>query len=141
MAYTREAFINTIEEHISCALLEFYKAKLAAKNRQTRKTAGRIARIRDLLERNLVVTLWHDVRGFTNRRRAINGAVAEMKAVDETFRRGAERMVSTSIKPRKLRTSVPMTIPQSSGSCSIPHWMSRSRWLIRDDFICLVDEQ
>ena len=50
MAYTREAFKNVIEEHIGCALLEFYKAKLATRNRLAGRIADRIWRIRDRLE-------------------------------------------------------------------------------------------
>lgn len=106
MAYTREAFKNVIEEHIGCALLEFYKAKLATRNRLAGRTADRIWRIRDRLETGLVVTLLHEIRGFDDRRRAIREAIAEMKAVDSTFRRGAERMVSLRSKVSKSRARV-----------------------------------
>ena len=106
MAYNREAFKNVIEEHMGYALLEFYKVKLAARIGQARKAADRIARIRDLLERNLVVTVLHEIRGFKDRRSAIEDAVNEMKTVDEAFRGVAEKMVSASNKARSLRTCV-----------------------------------
>ena len=106
MAYTRGAFVNAIEEHVGCALLEFYKVKIATRNRHAGGASDRIWRIRDRLECGLVVTLLHDVRGFSDRRRAIREAIAEMKAVDGTFRRGAERMISLGSKVRKPRARV-----------------------------------
>jgi transcription elongation factor GreA-like protein len=106
MAYNRDAFKNAIEEHIGYALLEYYKVKLATRIRQASAAADRIARILDLLERGLVVTILHDIRGFTDRRRAINEAVTEVKAEDEKFRRAAEKLISARGKPRRLRPSV-----------------------------------
>lgn len=75
IAHTREASKNTIGEHIGCALLEFSKTKLASKNRHAGEVTDLIASIRNLLERNLLVMLLHNVRGFRGRRRAVNDAV------------------------------------------------------------------
>jgi len=87
-------------------LLDYYKVKLATKTGQGRRVAYRIARIRDLLGRNRVVTLLHDVRGFEDRRHAIAEAVNEMKTVHKTFHRTAEKMASASGNAHRLRTSV-----------------------------------
>lgn len=106
MAYTREAFINAVEEDIGHALLEFYRVKLTTPAGDPKNATDRVARIRDLLERNLLVTLLHDVRGITDRQQAIREAVSEMKAADGTFRRGAERMISASGKRRGSRASI-----------------------------------
>jgi len=75
MAYTREAFKDVIDEHIGCALLEFYKIELATRNGLLRRAVGRIARIRSPLERGLVVTLLHDVHEFKDRRRPIEEVI------------------------------------------------------------------
>ena len=92
MAHNREQFKNVIEEHIGCALLEFYKVKLVARNRLAGRAADRIWKIRDRLETGLVVTLLHDIRGFSDRRRAIQEAVTEIKLAEEMYRRVAENM-------------------------------------------------
>lgn len=106
MAHNREQFKNVIEEHIGCALLEFYKVKLVARNRLAGRAADRIWKIRDRLETGLVVTLLHDIRAFSDRRKAVEEAVAEIKPDDEMSRRVAEKMVSASGTAHRLRTSV-----------------------------------
>jgi hypothetical protein len=106
MAYNREQFKNTIEEHIGVALFEFYKVKVSTKNRSVSTTADRIWKIRDRLETGLVVTLLHDIRGFNDRRRAIQEAVTEIKQGDEMYRRVAENMTFHKGKLRRPRTSV-----------------------------------
>ena len=74
MAYNREAFINAIEEYVGYALLEYYKAKLAARTGQRRRAASRIARIRDLLERGEALDL--------NGNRAFNrGVIPELSPI------------------------------------------------------------
>ena len=106
MAYDRDAFKNAIEEHIGFALLEFYRAKLAMRSRSAGWTADRIAKICDRLERSIVVTILHDIRGFTDRHGAIEEAINEVKRDDEKFRRVADAMILTASKARRLRTSI-----------------------------------
>jgi hypothetical protein len=106
MAYAREDFKNKVEEHLSGALLEFYKARLAQKNGQFRWVDHWLGEVRRLLELSLVAALIHPIRGFRDRRKAFEEATFEMKAVDAGFRRAAENTVKRDYKITKLKRRV-----------------------------------
>lgn len=106
MPYDRTTFVNTVEEHIGCALLEFYSVKLATRSHQAGGAADRIAKIRDRLERSIVVTILHDIHGFNDRRGAIEEAVTEIKRYEGKLRCVAEKLILADGKARRLRTSI-----------------------------------
>lgn len=106
MAYKRQDFVNKVQEHVGGALLEFYKAQCAAKNGQTRWVQHWRSAVKTLLDRNLVATLLHPIRGFTNRRLAFDRAVAELELADEGYRTTAQNTVLRDYGLKKLKVKL-----------------------------------
>jgi len=102
MAYNRETFKDKVEEHIGGALLEFYKATLAKKIGQTEWVQHWMTEVKNLLDRNLVTVLRHEIRGFKDRKKALNEVILALKAKDAGYRRSAERVLIMGYKLRKL---------------------------------------
>lgn len=106
MAYDRNTFKDKVEEYISGAWLEFYKARLATKNGHTRWVAHWQSEVRSLLGRLDVVVVRHTVRGFLDRRKAIDQVVAHMQSRDNHFRRVAENTIKVDYNLKRLRVSL-----------------------------------
>jgi hypothetical protein len=86
MAYKRRDFVNKVQEYVGRAYIEFYTQRLATKNGQTEWVQHWQTEVRNLLERNLVAALIHPIRGFTDRRKAFDAAMAELRARDASYR-------------------------------------------------------
>lgn len=93
MAYDRSTFKDKVEEHVGGALLEFYKATLAKKNGKTRWVTHWMTEVRNLIDRNLSITIIHKCRGFKDRRKAINEVLSFMKQMDRSYRHVAVNTV------------------------------------------------
>ena len=106
MAYDRETFKDKVEEHVGGALLEFYKATLAKKIGQTKWVQHWNTEVRNLLDRNLVTVLRHEVRGSWDRRKALAEVVAALKKKDAGYRRSAERIVMRDYRLPKLKAEL-----------------------------------
>lgn len=106
MAYDRQTFKNRIQEYISGAWLEFYKATLATKIGQTEWVQHWRTEVRNLLDRSLVAAIKHDIRGFRDKRKAISEVVASMKKKDLSYRRSAEMVVKKDYGITKLNASL-----------------------------------
>lgn len=102
MAYNRETFKDKVEEHVGGAYLEFYKATLAKKIGQSQWVQHWTTEVRNLLDRNLVTVIKHEVRGFKDRRKALVEVIVGLKAKDESYRRSAEHVVKRDYKLTKL---------------------------------------
>jgi hypothetical protein len=103
MAYNREVFKDKVEEHVGGALLEFYKASLAKKN------IGRdpwidhwLKEVRQLLDVNLVIALKHGIKGFKDRKKALNEVIGRLQAKDLSYRKSAELIIKKDYKIRDL---------------------------------------
>jgi len=103
MSYRREDFKNKVEEHLGGALLEHYKARLARKNGQTKWVVHWNTEVRNLVERAFVAALLHRVRGFTDRRRALNEVIASLKEDDASYRRAATSIVKRDFGLTKVK--------------------------------------
>jgi hypothetical protein len=103
MAYDRNGFKDKLEEHIGGAYLEFYKARLATKNKQTEWVQHWNTEVRQLLDRNLVGAMLHSIRGFTDRRKAYEQVRTMLRARDAGYRRAAETIVLKDYGLRKVR--------------------------------------
>lgn len=103
MAYRREDFKNKVEEHLGGALLEFYKARLAQKNGETKWVTHWNTEVRNLVERSFVAALLHRIRGFSDRRRALNEVIASMKEDDASYRRAGTSIVKQDFGLTKLK--------------------------------------
>jgi len=103
MAYKRQAFKDKVEEHLGGALLEFYKAQLAEKNGYKKWVEHWRTEVKNLLERALVATLFHDIRGFKNRRKAFDEVVASIKKKDRGYHTAAEHQITRDFEVRKIR--------------------------------------
>jgi len=108
MAYNRETFKDKVEEHVSGALLEFYKATLATKmgikndhwiDHWFKEVAG-------LLDRNLVAVLRHGVRGFKDREKALNEVIAELKSKEMGYRKSAVLVIKKDYKLKDLGVEI-----------------------------------
>lgn len=103
MAYRREQFKNKVEEHVSGALLEHYKARLAKKNGQSKWVDHWTTEVHRLVERSMVAALVHPIRGFTDRRRATREAFDEIRANDAAYRRVATNIVKRDFGLTKVK--------------------------------------
>ena len=103
MAYKREDFKNKVQSHLTGAIVEFYKATLAKKNGQTRWIQHWMTEVKNLIERNLVVEIFHPIRGFKDRRKAFVEAVEEIKAGDSGYRKYAETTIKKDYGLTKLK--------------------------------------
>ncbi len=103
MAYKREDFKNKVQEHLGGALLEFYKARLAMKNGETKWVVHWTTEATNLIERSFVAALLHRVRGFTDKRRALDEAIRELEEDDASYRRAAEHVVRRDFGIRRLK--------------------------------------
>lgn len=103
MAYRREDFKNKVEEHLGGALLEFYKARLAKKNGETKWVEHWSTEARNLVERAFVAALLHRIRGFTDKRRALNEVIADLRENDASYRRAATSIVKRDFGITRLK--------------------------------------
>lgn len=106
MARTRDVFKNKVEEHLTGAWFEFYKARLAEKNGETRWVQHWKTEVHQLLEHALVAALLHGIRGFRDKRRAVDEVVAAMKANDASFRRVALNAVKRDYGLKKVKVGL-----------------------------------
>jgi hypothetical protein len=106
MAYNRQAFKDKLEEHLNGALLEFYKAELAEKNGYTKWVKHWRSEVKTLLERSLYTALIHDIRGFTDRKKAFDEVVKIVKGKDRTHRTVAENQVTRDFKVKRLKVKL-----------------------------------
>ena len=103
MAYNRSTFKDKVEEHIGGALLEYYKATLAKKNGQTKWVRHWMTEVNSLLDRALAAALLHSIRGFKNRRKALDEVVVSIKSKDAGYRRAAENVIMRDFAVKKVR--------------------------------------
>jgi hypothetical protein len=106
MAYKSEDFKNKVQSHLTGAIVEFYKATLAAKNGQTKWVQNWMTEVKQLVDRNLPFEILHPIRGFKDRGKAFAEAVTEMKASDASYRRYAEATIIQDYKLRKLEVGL-----------------------------------
>lgn len=99
MAYRREEFKNKVEEHVSGALLEFYKAALAKKNIGLDPWIDHwLKEVHQLLDRNLVTALKHEIKGFKDRKKALDEVVGRLQAKDLSYRKSADLIIKKDFK-------------------------------------------
>lgn len=108
MAYNRETFKDKVEEHVSGALLEFYKATLATKlgYKNDHWSDHWFKEVYTLLDRNLVTVLSHEIRGFKDRRKALDEILGVLKKKEPAYRGIAERVILKDYKLKKLNVKI-----------------------------------
>jgi len=106
MAYSRQQFKNRVEEKVGGALLEFYKAECAAANGLTKWVNHWRSESKRLLG-ELQIVLIHEIRGFKDRRKALEEVLQYLNGKDGSYRRIAETAVARDYQLRKLKASVP----------------------------------
>ncbi len=92
-----------MQGHLIGAIIEFYKATLATKNGRTKWVKHWMSEVKQLVETRLVAEILHPVRGFKDRRKAFDEAVAELRTRDASFRRFAEHTVKKDYKLTKTK--------------------------------------
>jgi len=106
MAYSRQQFKNRVEEKVGGALLENYKAECAVANALTRWVPHWRNEASRLLG-ELQVVLLHEIRGFKDRKKALEEVLQYLRGKDASYRRIAETAVTRDFGLRKLKTRVP----------------------------------
>lgn len=107
MAYPRSGFKNKLEEYIGGALGEFYKAECAKANGLKLWVDHWTQEARRLLMYMATQVYLHPIRGFTDRRKVLAEALAEMRRQDDGYRNYAMNQVVRVYKLRKLRRLIP----------------------------------
>lgn len=103
MAYDRAKFRDKVREYVGGAWLEFYKARLAEKNGQTKWVRHWKTEVKVLLERSLVAALLYPIKGFKDRSKAFEAELAELKKSDSGYRTTAENTILRDYGLRKVR--------------------------------------
>jgi hypothetical protein len=103
MAYDRVTFRSKVREHVGGAWLEFYKARLAEKNGQTKWVRHWKTEVKTLLERSLVAALLYPIKGFKDRSKAFAAELAELQKSDAGYRSTAENTVKRDYGLKKVR--------------------------------------
>lgn len=108
MAYSREVFKDKVEEHVSGALLEFYKATLATKMgiKNDHWIDHWFKEVYTLLDRNLVTVLNHEIKGFKDRQKALDEILAALKRKEPAYRGMAERVILKDYKLNKIKVKI-----------------------------------
>lgn len=87
MVYKRSEYKNKIQSHLTGAIVEFYKARLATKIGQTKWVKHWSSEVKTLVENKLVYEILHAVRGFKDRRKAYDEAIKEFVAGDRSYKK------------------------------------------------------
>jgi len=103
MAYNRNTFKDKVEEHVSGAWIEFYKASLAKKVGQTKWVNHWTTEVNTLLRQNLASVIIHDIRGFRDRKKALDEVFFSMRRKDQSYRHIAENIVKKDYNISKLK--------------------------------------
>jgi len=106
MAHNRNNFKNKVGEYIGGALIEFYKAQLATKNGQFKYVSHWMSEVDSLLKRSLFVLMKHPIRGFKNRRKAVEEMINYLKSKDKSYRRGAEHIIKKDFGLTNLKSNI-----------------------------------
>lgn len=108
MAYNREVFKDKVEEHVSGALLEFYKATLATKMgiKNDHWIDHWFKEVYTLLDRNLVTVLHHEIKGFKDRKKALNEILAALQKKEPAYRGIAERVILKDYGLKKIKVKI-----------------------------------
>jgi hypothetical protein len=109
MAYKREQFKDRVEEKLGGALLEHYKAVLARLNRQTRWVRHWEREADRLVRQELPVVLLHSIKGFRDRKKAVQEVIDHLRGIDAPYRRAAEHIVQRDYGLKRIRIPIPDT--------------------------------
>jgi hypothetical protein len=107
MAYKREQFKDRVEEKLGGALLEHYKGALARLNRQTRWVRHWEQEADRLVRQELPVVLLHSIKGFRDRKKAVQEVIDHLHSIDPQYRRAAEHIVRRDYGLKRIRTPIP----------------------------------
>lgn len=107
MAYDRQTFKNRAMEKIDGALLEFYKARLAELNGQTKWIKHWKGEVERLVYLELQAIVLRPIKGYWDRRKAVNEVVAELRTADFGYRRVAENTFKRYYGLSKIRQKLP----------------------------------
>lgn len=102
MAFDREAFKNRLGEYLSGGLGEFYKAQLASKNGYVHWVAHWRTESERLIG-SFGYALAHDIRGFRDRRKALNEVVGALQARDASYRRIATGQILRDFQVHRVK--------------------------------------
>jgi hypothetical protein len=105
-AFKREQFKDRVEEKLGGALLEHYKAVLARLNRQTRWVQHWEREADRLLGQELPVVLLHSIKGFRDRKKAVQEVVEHLRSIEAQYRRAAEHTVQRDYGLKRIRTLI-----------------------------------
>ena len=107
MAYKRSEFKNKVEECVNGAMLEYFKATIALGMGQIEWTQHWLTEVRNLIDYKLMSVVRHEIRGFTDRQKAVNEVVNKFIDYDERKIDGFIRSAAMIIKNDfKLDTKV-----------------------------------
>ncbi len=106
MAYSRETFKDRVEEKIGGGLLEYYKAALARLSRQTRWVKHWESEAERLINIELGVVLLHSIKGFRDRKKAVQEVLDHLREIDHQYRRAAQYTIQRDYGLKKLRTQI-----------------------------------
>jgi len=102
MAYNRETYIDRIEAKLLGALLEYYKARLAKVNGETRLVDHWLFEVARLLNKELPLELLHSIKGKWDRKKATQEAIRLLKARDKSFKTAAVNVIKKDFKRKDL---------------------------------------
>jgi hypothetical protein len=103
MARNRHEYIDKIQDPLNGALEHFYQVQLAKKNGQTTLVNHWMNEVNRLLNHDLKNHIKHTIKGFIDRRKAIDTAISEVQHDDKSFRYRAEYIIKKDYGMSKIK--------------------------------------
>lgn len=107
MAFDRRTFKDRLEEKITGALGEFYKAECAVANGYVRWTEHWYFETKQLLQQLRTLYFLHTIRGFKDRRKALDEVIAFEQSRDLEFKNWAESEVKKDFNNKDIKPLPP----------------------------------
>lgn len=95
MAYNRQVYADRLQEAISGAAVEFYKATLAKKNGKTKWVSHWMYEVDRLLGNQLYFVISHEIKGFKDRKKVIDALILKLR---RTYDKGFQNRATNKIK-------------------------------------------
>jgi hypothetical protein len=106
MAHDRNSFKNALEGFLGGALGEFYKARLATNNGESRWVLHWTQEAYDLVDQAVAVFVDHPIGGFKDRSRALQEVMEHLESRDRSYRTRATNAILRDFKRKRLKVKL-----------------------------------
>lgn len=106
MAFDRKTFKDKLQDILGGAITHFYMIQLAVLNRQTKWVRHWQTEVDRLINMETVRILVSEIKGKWDKRKALEGSLADVQAADKGYRRVAANYVCKVYQQKKINTQL-----------------------------------